>query len=73
MKEKNLQQRLFYPARLSFRFDGKIKSFTDKQKLIREFSTTKLALQINAKGTSLGRKEETTTGNKKITNGKAHQ
>ena len=30
MKGKNLQPRLLYPARISFRFDGKIKSFTDK-------------------------------------------
>ena len=44
MKDKNLQPRLLYPARISFRFDGEIKSFTDKQKL-REFSTTKPALQ----------------------------
>ena len=44
MKGKNLQPRLLYPARISFRFDGAIKSFTDKQKL-REFSTTKPALQ----------------------------
>ena len=44
MKGKNLQPILFYPARISFRFDGEIKTFTDKQKL-REFSTTKLALQ----------------------------
>ena len=44
MKEKNLQPRLHYPARISFRFDGEIKTFTDKQKL-REFSTTKPALQ----------------------------
>ena len=44
MKVKNLQPRLLYPARISFRFDGEIKSFTDKQKLI-EFSTTKPALQ----------------------------
>ena len=44
MKEKNLQPRLLYPARLSFRYGGEIKSFTDKQKL-REFSTTKPALQ----------------------------
>ena len=43
MKGKNLQPRKLYPARLSFRFDGEIKSFTDKQKL-REFSTTKSAL-----------------------------
>ena len=43
MKGKNLQPRILYPARFSFRFDGEIKSFPDKQKL--EFSTTKLALQ----------------------------
>ena len=44
MKGKNLQPRLLYPARISFRFDGENKSFTDKQKL-REFSTTKPPLQ----------------------------
>ena len=44
MKGKDLQPRLLYPARISFRFDREIKSFTDKQKL-REFSTTKPALQ----------------------------
>ena len=44
MKGKNLQPRLLYPARISFRFNGEIKTFTDKQKL-REFSTTKPALQ----------------------------
>ena len=43
MKGKNLKPRLLYPARISFRFDGEIKTFTDKQKL-REFSTTKPAL-----------------------------
>ena len=44
MKGKNLQPRLLYPARISFRFGREIKTFTDKQKL-REFSTTKPALQ----------------------------
>ena len=44
MKEKNLQPRLLYPARISFKHEGQIKSFTDKQKL-RELSTTKPALQ----------------------------
>ena len=42
MKGKNMQPRLLYPARLSFRFE--VKTFTDKQRL-REFSTTKPALQ----------------------------
>ena len=49
MKGKNLQPRLLYAARLSFKFDGEIKSFTDKQKL-REFRTTKPALQQMLKG-----------------------
>ena len=44
MKEKNLQPRLLYPARISFTFDREIKTFKGKQKL-REFSTTKPALQ----------------------------
>ena len=42
--KKKLQPRLLYPARISFKYEGEIKSFTDKQKL-REFSTTKPALQ----------------------------
>ena len=44
MKENNLQPRLLYTARISFKYEGEIKSFTDKQKL-REFSTTKPAIQ----------------------------
>ena len=44
MKEKNLQPRLLYPARISFKYEGEIKSFSDKRKL-REFSTTKPTLQ----------------------------
>ena len=44
MKENNLQPRLLYPARISFKYEGEIKSFADKQKL-REFCTTKPALQ----------------------------
>ena len=44
MNENNLQPRLLYPARISFKYELEIKSFTDKQKL-REFSTTKPALQ----------------------------
>ena len=29
MKKKNLQPRLLYPARISFKYEGEIKSFTD--------------------------------------------
>ena len=49
LKGKNLQPRLLYPARISFKIDGEIKSFLDKQKL-RDFSTTKPALQQMLKG-----------------------
>ena len=44
LKGKNLQPRLLYMARISFKINGEIKKFPDKQKL-REFSTTKPALQ----------------------------
>ena len=33
MKGKNLQPRLLYPARISFRYGSEIKTFSDKQKL----------------------------------------
>ena len=49
LKEKNIQPRLLYSARISFKTDGEIKSFSDKQKL-REFSTTKPTLQQTLKG-----------------------
>ena len=49
LKRKNLQPRFLYPARISFKIDEEIKSFSDKQKL-REFSTTKPALQQMLKG-----------------------
>ena len=44
LKGKNPQPRLLYPTRISFKIDGEIKSFSDKQKL-REFSTTKPAFR----------------------------
>ena len=44
LKQKNLQPRLLYLARISFKTDGEIKNFSNKQKL-REFSTTRPALQ----------------------------
>ena len=33
LNEKNMQPRIPYPARLSFRIEGEIKSFQDRQKL----------------------------------------
>ena len=44
MKGKYLQSRILNLARISFRFEGGIKSLTDKQKL-RESDTTKPDLQ----------------------------
>ena len=43
LREENLQLRVFYLARVSFKF-GEIKNFAVKQNL-REFSTTKSSLQ----------------------------
>ena len=39
-----MQPRILYPARLSFRIEGEIKIFQDRQKL-REYVTTKLGLK----------------------------
>ena len=44
MKSKDLQPRLLYPAKLSFRVEGQIKCFPDKGKL-KEFIITKPFLQ----------------------------
>ena len=49
LKGKYLQPRLLNLASISFKVDGEIKSFPDKQKL-REFSSTKPALQQMLKG-----------------------
>ena len=40
MKSRDLQPRLLYPAELSLRLEGQIKSFPDKKKL-KEFLITK--------------------------------
>ena len=49
MKSKDLQARLLYPAKLSFRMDGQIKHFLDKIKL-KEFIITKPLLYEMLKG-----------------------
>ena len=49
LNEKNMQPRILYPARLSFRI-GEIKSFQDRQKL-KKYVTTKPALQEILRGT----------------------
>ena len=44
LKEKNFQPRISYPAKLSYRSEGKIKSFVNKQ-VLRDVVTTRPALQ----------------------------
>ena len=44
MKSKELQPRLLYPVRLSFKTQGEIKNFPDKKNL-KQFITTKPVLQ----------------------------
>ena len=61
LKGKNLQPRLLYPGRISFKIDGEIKSFSGKQKL-REFST-QTSFTTNVKGTYIVKKYK---GRKKI-------
>ena len=46
---KNMQPRIIYPARLSFRIERETKSFQEKEKL-KEFLNTKPALQEILKG-----------------------
>ena len=50
MKSKDLQPRLLYPAKLSFRIQGQMKGFPDKVKL-KEFIITKSLLCEMLKGT----------------------
>ena len=49
MDSKNLQPRLLYPAKLSFRIEDQIKNFTDKKKL-KELITSKPGLYKMVKG-----------------------
>jgi hypothetical protein len=44
LNENNFNLRILYPAKLSFRIDGTIKVFNDKQKL-KQYMTTKPPLQ----------------------------
>uniref|UniRef100_A0A8P0PP08 L1 transposable element RRM domain-containing protein n=1 Tax=Canis lupus familiaris TaxID=9615 RepID=A0A8P0PP08_CANLF len=50
LNEKNMQPRILYPARLSFKMEGEIKSFQDRQQL-KEYVTSKPALQEILRGT----------------------
>ena len=56
LKENNFQPRITYPAKLSFRSEGKIKSFVNKQ-VLRDFVTTRPATRAPERGTT-HRKEQ---------------
>ena len=49
MKGKGLQPRPHYPAKLSFKMEGEIRSFPGKRRL-KEYTSTKPALQDKLKG-----------------------
>ena len=49
LNEKNMQPRILYPARLSFRMDGETRTFQDWQKQ-KEYVTIKPALQEILRG-----------------------
>ena len=63
LKGEHLQPRLLYPTSISFKTDGEIKSFSEKQNL--EFSTTKPDLQqmFNRLIQSRNTREEKTSTN----------
>ena len=50
LNEKNMQPGILYLARRSFRMEGEIKSFQDRQEL-KEYVTSKAALQGILRGT----------------------
>ena len=50
LNEKNVKPRILYPSRLSFRIEGDIKSFQDRQKL-KESVSSKPVLQEILSGT----------------------
>ena len=49
LKGKNLQPRTLYPTRISFKIEGEIKNFSNKQKL-KEYSNMKPILKEILKG-----------------------
>ena len=49
LNEKNMQPRILYPARLSCRIEGEIKSFQDRQKQ-KEYVITQTRSARNIKG-----------------------
>ena len=59
MKGRNLEPRIFYAKRVSFRFDEEIKSFSGKTKA-KNIQHLQTSFMMTTKGTSLGRKGKAT-------------
>ena len=53
MKVKDLQPRLLYPARLSFKIKQEIRSFPDKKKMTEFVNTKPILTETNVKGFAL--------------------
>ena len=66
MKNKDLQPRLLYPAKLSFRIKGHIKSLLDKEKL-KKFMTTKPVLHEILESSLSSRRKQVKNMNNKMT------
>ena len=58
MKSKDLKPRLLYPARLSYKIKGEIRSFPDKKKLKEVVSTKPVVQQQMLKGLEEKRKKK---------------
>ena len=58
MKSKELQPRLLYPARLSFKIKGETRSFPDKKKLKELVHYHQSSIIRNDKGSSLRRRKK---------------
>ena len=66
LKGKNLQPRLLYPARILFKIDGEIKSFSDKPK-VKKIQYHQTSFTTNAKGTYIVKKYKRTKRSTKAT------
>jgi hypothetical protein len=71
LNENNFNPRILYPGKLSFKIDGAIKDFHDKQKL-KQYVTTKPPLQKILQGI-LGRESESKQNHERAGNTKPQE
>ena len=72
ISSNNFQPRISYPAKLSFINEGKIKFFVNKQ-VLRDFVTTRPALQELLKEALHIERKTSTSHSKNTLNAKEHQ